>query len=149
MNVPKSEIPVQLVAGFVYPDTGKRVIAVRVEKAQVDILREHTGTVRVHKVVHAQTGTAVQEGFREVAETTRAPVNQVVETVEAPRNSGDVLVIPVYEERLVRQLVLVEEMHVHRRREFLENTLPMPLQREEAMVERLNPTTRQWVLDDS
>jgi len=149
MNFPKSELPVQAVAGSGYPDTGKLVIPVLVEDAQVDILREHTGTVRVRKVVHEQPGPVVQEGFREVVETTRVAVNQVVHAVEVPRNNGDLLVIPVYEERLVRQLVLVEEIHVRRRRESLENVPPVPLRREEVIVERLDPATRQWVLEDS
>jgi len=149
MNFLKSEIPAQPVAGSGSPDTGKLVIPVLVEDAQVDILRERTGTVRVRKVVHEQTGPVVQEGFREVVETTRVAVNQVVDAVEAPKNSGDLLVIPVYEERLVRQLVLVEEIHVRRRREALENTLSVSLRREEVIVERLDPATRQWVLEDS
>ena len=77
------------------------------------------------------------------------PVNQVVETAETSRTVGDLLVIPVYEERLVRQLVLVEEIHVRRRREPFEHTVAASLRREEVIVERLDPVTRQWVADRS
>jgi stress response protein YsnF len=127
---------------------GERVvIPVLAEQAQVHLQREHTGTVRVRKVVHQVTEPVAAEGFREVVETTRVPVNQVVEAVEASRTLGDLLVIPVYEERFVKQLVLVEEIHVRRRREAFEHTVATSLRREEVIVERLDPATGQWVAD--
>jgi len=123
------------------------VIPVLAEQAQVNLQRERTGTVRVRKVVHQVTEPVAATGYREIAETTRVPVNQVVEAVEAPRTLGDLLVIPVYEERLVRQLVLVEEIHVRRRRESFEHTVATSLRREEVIVERLDPATHEWVAD--
>ena len=125
----------------------KLIIPVLSEEAQVHVQREHTGTVRVRKVIHQQTEPVSAGGYREVVETTRVPVNQVVEAVEPPKNLGELLVIPVYEERLVRQLVLVEEIHVRRRREPFEHTAATSLRREEVIVERLDPATRQWVPD--
>ena len=128
---------------------GRLVIPVLSEQAQVQVQREHTGTVRVRKVVHEVTEPVAAQGYREVVETTRVPVNQVVQTTEAPRTVDDLLVIPVYEERLVRQLVLIEEIHVRRRREAFEHTVATSLRREEVIVERLDPLTRQWVADRS
>lgn len=124
---------------------GRLVIPVLAEQAQVNVQREHTGTVRVRKVVHQVTEPVATQGYREVVETTRVPVNQVVEAVEAPRSLDDLLVIPVYEERLVTQLVLVEEIHVRRRRETFEHTVATALRREEVIVERLDLATQQWV----
>ena len=123
------------------------VIPVLAEQAQVHLQRERTGTVRVRKVVHQVSEPVAAQGYREVVETTRVLVNQVVEAVEAPRTLGELLVIPVYEERLVRQLVLVEEIHVRRRRESFEYTASIALRREEVVVERLDPATGQWVAD--
>jgi len=128
-------------------DGERIVIPVLAEQAQVNLQRERTGTVRVRKVVHQVTEPVAATGYREIAETTRVPVNQVVEAVEAPRTLGDLLVIPVYEERLVRQLVLVEEIHVRRRRESFEHTVATSLRREEVIVERLDPATHEWVAD--
>jgi stress response protein YsnF len=128
-------------------DSERLVIPVLAETAQVHLLREHTGTVRVRKVVHETLEPVVAHGYREVVETTRLPVNQVVEAPQASRTVDDVLVIPVYEERLVRQLVLVEEIHVRRRREPFEHTVATALRREEVIVERLNPHTQEWVAD--
>ena len=130
--------------------SGERlVIPVLAEQAQIHLQRERTGTVRVRKVVHQATQPVAAQGYREVVETTRVPVNQVVEAAEAPRTLGDLLVIPVYEERLVKQLVLVEEIHVRRRREPFEHTVATSLRREEVIVERLDPATGQWVADRS
>jgi stress response protein YsnF len=125
----------------------KLVIPVLREEAQVDTVLEHTGTVRIRKVVHQASEPVSTTGYREVVETTRVPVNLVVDEVEAPRDLGELLVIPVYEERMVRQLVLVEEIHVRRLRESFEHTVATPLLREEVIVERLDPATRQWVAD--
>lgn len=121
------------------------IIPVLREQAQVDTVVEHTGTVRVRKVVHEDTAPVTAQGYREVIETTRVPVNQIVNAAEAPRDLGDLLVIPVYEERLVKQLVLLEELHIRRRREEFDHTAATSLRREEVIVERLDPATRQWV----
>ena len=123
------------------------IIPVLAEQMQVDVQREITGTVRVRKLVHEESAPVSTDGFRELVEMTRVPVNQVVETAESSREVGDMLVIPVYEERLVKQLVLVEEIHVRRRREAFENTASVVLRREEVVVERLNRATGQWAVD--
>ena len=126
-------------------DVQSVVIPVLAEQVQVDTVREHTGTVRVRKLVHQASEPVSTEGYREVVETTRVPINRTVQTVQPPWQQGDVLVIPVYEERLVRQLVLREELHVQRRREPCQDSASVPLRREEVIVERLDPQTRQWV----
>ena len=123
------------------------IVPVLAEQIQVDVQREITGTVRVRKLVHEESAPVSTDGFRELVEMTRVPVNQVVETAESSREVGDMLVIPVYEERLVKQLVLVEEIHVRRRREAFENTASVVLRREEVVVERLNRATGQWAVD--
>ena len=123
------------------------VIPVLVEQAQVNVHREHTGTVRVRKLVHEESAPVRSEGFRELVETTRVPVNRVVEATESSKTVDDLLVIPVYEERFIKQLVLVEEIHVRRRRESFEHNASVALRREEVVVERLDPATGQWVAD--
>jgi stress response protein YsnF len=119
------------------------VIPVLGEQAQVHAVREHTGTVRVRKVVHEACEPVGAPGYREVVETVRVAVNRVVPAVRAPWQEGGALVVPVYEERLVHQLVLLEEIHVRRRREPLHTDAVV--RREEAIVERLDPQTRQWI----
>ena len=121
------------------------VIPVMNEEAVVHKLQEHTGTLRVRKVIHRVNEPVSAEGYREVIETTHVPINQVVQAVEAPREEGNKLVIPVYEERFIKQLVLLEEIHVTRQRVASEHSTSTSLRREEVIVERLDPETRQWV----
>ena len=109
--------------------------------------REITGTVRVRKLVHEESTLVSTDGFRDLVGMTRVLVNQVVETAELSRKVGDMLVIPVYEERAAKQLVLVEEIHERRRREAFENTASVALRREEVVVERLYRATGQWIAD--
>ncbi len=125
--------------------SGERyVIPVLSERLQVDKVLEHTGTVRLRKVTHEVVEAVDAPGYRETVETTRVPVNEVVQAVKAPWQQGESLVIPVYEERLVRQLVLLEELHVVRRREAIVDNATASLRREEVIVERLDPATGQW-----
>ena len=141
MNSFDSRSPSVLPAGM------QLTIPVLAEQAQVQMHSERTGTVRVRKLVHQESLPAHSEGFREVVEITRVPVNQVVEAAESSRAVGELLVIPVYEERFVRQLVLVEEIQVRRRRETFEDTASAGLRREEVVVERQNPATGEWIAD--
>ena len=129
------------------PSGEQLVIPVLVEQAQVNVHREHIGTVRVRKLVYEESAPVRSEGFRELVETTRVPVNRVVEATESSKTVDDLLVIPVYEERFIKQLVLVEEIHVRRRRESFEHNASVALRREEVVVERLDPATGQWVAD--
>ena len=129
------------------PSGEQLAVPVLVEQAQVQVQREITGKVRVRKLVHEESVPVSSEGFRELVETTRVPVNQVVEATESSKTLGDLLVIPVYEERFIKQLVLVEEIHVRRRRESFEHIASIVLRREEVVVERLDPATGQWVAD--
>lgn len=132
---------------LVLPAGAQLTIPVLAEQAEVQVHSERTGTVRVRKLVHQESLPAHSEGFREVVEITRVPVNQVVEAAESSRTVGELLVIPVYEERFVRQLVMVEEIQVRRRREAFEHTASVALRREEVVVERQDPATGEWVAD--
>ena len=79
---------------------------------------------------------------RERIETTRVAVNRVVDVLPTTREVDGVTIIPVVEERLrlVRELVLVEEIHMQRVRsdEPFEQTATRRVMR--AVVER-DPVT--------
>ncbi|MDQ3058855.1 MAG: YsnF/AvaK domain-containing protein [Pseudomonadota bacterium] len=148
MNISSPGNPLQAESAPANDGAGQTlVIPVISEEVQVRTVPEHTGTVRVRKVVHEVSAPASAPGYREVVETLRVPRNQVVPAVQPPRQEGDVLVIPVYEERLVQQLVLLEEIHVTRRREPLPGSTDasVGLRREEVIVERLDPQSGQWL----
>ena len=65
------------------------------------------------------------------------------------RHEGDVMVVPVVQERLVTrtELVLVEEIRLTRRREVTQAEAKVVLRREHVVVERFDPDTDQWVAD--
>jgi uncharacterized protein (TIGR02271 family) len=64
---------------------------------------------------------------REQVEVRRVPVNQEVDAVPNVREEGDVIIVPVVEERavLVKRLVLVEELHILRK--VLQETIEVPV----------------------
>ena len=76
---------------------------------------------------------------RETVEVDRVAVGRYVDGPEAPRQEGDTLVVPVFEEVLVveKRLVLKEEIRITRRR-VSETAAPqrVTLRSEEIVVER-------------
>lgn len=68
----------------------------------------------------------------------RRPIGREVPECRAPWHDGDVLVIPVYEQRLVTRtvVVLVEEVRVRTRRERRHGVVAVDLRRDVAQVER-------------
>ncbi len=124
--------------------TTQVVIPVVAETLEIEQVAVQTGTVRVRKVVHQEAAAVELSEMHEAVETTRIPIDRVVDVAIGPHCRGDVLVVPVYEERWTRQLVLVEEVHVTKRRTVEAREEVVPLRREEVVVERFDPSTRQW-----
>jgi uncharacterized protein (TIGR02271 family) len=124
----------------------ERVIPVVQEEMTVQRREVETGRVRVRKTVsedHVRVNEAITT---EHVITERVPIGEVVSEAPATRHEGDVLVIPVVEERLVvrRELVLVEEIRLTRRRDARPSVQDVTLRRENVVVERLDPATQQW-----
>lgn len=69
----------------------------------------------------------------------RVEVRRLVDRPEAPREVGDTLIVPVYEEVVVveKRLLLREELHVTRVRHERHERRPFVLRREDAEVERI------------
>ena len=76
------------------------------------------GEVRLHKEVEEVPRRLEVEASREEVVVEHVPVGRVVGEREGPREDGDVLVVPVYEEQLVvvKRLVLREELRIRRER---------------------------------
>ena len=68
-------------------------------------------------------------------------INRVVEAPAPPREEGDVLVVPVYEEVVTvqRHWVLKEEIRLRRREVQTRHREQVTLRREQASVERSSP----------
>jgi uncharacterized protein (TIGR02271 family) len=112
-----------------------------VEEELVARTREvKTGTVRVTKKIEQVRKVVTAPAVRDVLQVRRVPVGRVVESIPSMREEGDVLVIPVVEEELIiqKRLVLKEEIHIKRRRRRTSISKEVTLDREHAVVEKLD-----------
>lgn len=118
-------------------------IPVARERATVRHETRETGRVRIVKQVHEEEETIEAPLREEAVSVERVPVGRVVETAPATRQEGDVLVIPVVEERLVvtKELVLKEEIRVTRQQHERSEAQQVTLRREEVRVEREGPSS--------
>lgn len=126
-------------------------LVIPVIEERLDVHREpvDTGrTLRLRKQVEEVQSDVRVPVATEVVDVQRVPVGRVVDEPPAVRHEGDVIVVPVVEERLVtrKELVLVEEIRLTRRREMTETEVePVLLRRERVVAERFDPDTGQWV----
>lgn len=105
--------------------------------------------VRVRKQVEEQLVRAELALARELVEVERVPVGRVIDTAPPVRQEGDVTVVPVVAERLVsrKELVLVEEIRLTRRREQSTSQEDFTVRRERVVVERFDPAAGQWLAE--
>jgi uncharacterized protein (TIGR02271 family) len=131
------------------PSTGSRDGVLPVTEEQLDVGRRtvETGAVRVRKRVQEVTGQLTEPLISEFVETQRVPVGRVLQEPVGIRQEGEVTIVPVVEERLVlrKELVLVEEIRLTRRREEHNATEQVTLRRESVVIERFDPETQQWL----
>ena len=122
-----------------------RVIPVIAETLEVG-RRELQGAVRIRKVVQENPIT-VDETLRDERITVeRVAIGRRLDGPVGVRHEGDVMVIPVVEERLVveKRLVLVEEIRVRRESVTRREPQHVTLRQEQILVERLDPRTQTW-----
>jgi len=76
--------------------------------------------------------------LQETVEIERVPVERYVDGPVAPWQDGDVLVIPLVEERLVveKRLVIREELRIRRRRQETHEPRKVVLRKEDVQIER-------------
>ena len=116
------------------------VVPVLKEELEVHKERRKIGTVRVSKTVRELEEVVNESLASETADVQRIPMDLVVDTPPQIRTEGDVTIIPVVKEELIitKQLRVVEELRVTRRRsvdEYRENVM---IRAEEVTVERVN-----------
>ena len=100
------------------------LIPVIEEQLQVGSKRVETGVVRIVKHVTEEVQTVDLPTTREEVTVDRVAVYQYVETPPAVRYEGDVTIIPVLREVVVteKKLLLVEEIHITKRRTTKQET---------------------------
>ena len=121
------------------------VIPVVEERLEVSRERVETGRVRITKSVEAREVVVDDPLKRESVRVEHVPINQVVTgAVPQVREEGDVTVIPILEERVVTrtELVLVEEVRIHREHSEYHNPQRVTLRKEVVAVERFGEDGR-------
>ena len=118
-----------------------RGLVIPVVEERLEVVRERveTGRVRIRKSVEAREVVVNDPLKRETVRVEHVPINQVV-TGDVPqvREEGDVTVIPILEERIVTrtELVLVEEVRIHRDHSEYHDPQRVTLRKEVVAVER-------------
>lgn len=118
-------------------DEQERRIPVVEERAHIE------KRVVERKVLRIRTATKQSEQIladtvrHEEVDIRRVPIDREIDAVPDVREEGDVIVIPVVEERavLVKRLILVEELHVHRNVVQRDVEVPVRLHSTEVFVE--------------
>jgi uncharacterized protein (TIGR02271 family) len=129
----------------VLADDALRVIPVIAETLDVG-RRELHGAVRVRKIVHENPITVDETLRDERVSVERVPIGTAVDGPVGIRYEGDVMVVPIVEERLVveKRLVLTEEIRIRREVGVRREPQRVTLRQEQVFVERLDPKTREW-----
>jgi len=130
-------------------DQEAQVIPVIEEHLEVSRRTVETGgAVRVRKQVDEVPVEIAEPMALNRVEVERVPVGRIIAEPIGVRQEGDVTIIPVVEERLVRAWVLVEEIRLTRREETVQAQETFTLKRDRVVVERLDPATQQWLPED-
>ena len=124
----------------------KQSVVIPVVREEVSTARHvvETGVVRVRKVVREHVESVDEPMLHDEVDVEHVTINRVVDAPQAPREEGDVLIIPIYEEVVTvhRQWVLKEEVRLRRREVQTRHREEVVLREEQALVERQAPTAR-------
>jgi len=116
------------------------VVPVIAEELDVDKRQVRTGGVRVHKLIHAHDEVVSMPLTRDHVDVRRVVIGRDVDAPLPIRREGDTLIVPVVEEVLIveKRWRLKEELHVTRRTITEQHEETVTLQREEAVIQRLD-----------
>ena len=116
----------------------ENTIPVIEEKVNIDVQTVETGKVRVSKQVHEEDVTVDVPFVYEDVDVQRVAKNLSVEKPPEVRYEGDTMIIPVIKEEVViqKRLVLVEELHITKRRVEEHHPQQVTLKKEEIKIDR-------------
>jgi uncharacterized protein (TIGR02271 family) len=120
--------------------SGEHVAAIPLVEERVSITKREveSGRVRVHVSVEEREETVTQQVSRDDVEVEHIAKNQRISEMPSVRLEGNTTIVPVVEEMLVveKVLVLVEEVHIRRRVTSETVEIPVTVKTERARVER-------------
>lgn len=119
-------------------DDQKITVPIIEEVATVSKRTVESGHVRVRTVVEESTHDVAAQLAREDIQIERRVVEREVSAAPAPYHEGDLLIIPIVEERAIveTRLFVIEEVVVRRVARFEDVQVPTTLRKMRAVVER-------------
>lgn len=117
------------------------------DKATIPVVKEHlvidslttvTGEVEVRKEVDTQVVTVPLNSRKIIYREERHPINRVIDRIPEPRYEGENLIIPVVkeEEVVIKQLTLVEEVHLIKEEATTQTDEEVTLHSERVIINR-------------
>ncbi|MCY7350676.1 MAG: YsnF/AvaK domain-containing protein [Cytophagaceae bacterium] len=118
--------------------TTANLVTIPVIEERVVVGKEvvETGTVRITKRVSTHDETIDVPLTHQEVRVERVAVNQYVDAPPEVRHEGDVMIIPVLREVMVKRFLIVEELHVRKHYVKTQATQSVTLRKEEVLVER-------------
>jgi uncharacterized protein (TIGR02271 family) len=97
-----------------------------------------TGKVRISKKVLEENKRVEVSSFSEEIDVEHVEMNKYIDKTPEIRYEGDKMIIPVVKEVVVieKRLLLVEELHVNKRKVETKVQQEIPIKREEVHIER-------------
>ncbi|MCC9167573.1 YsnF/AvaK domain-containing protein [Pontibacter harenae] len=120
------------------------VIPIIEEQIRVDTRVVESGSVNIRKNVHEEEVTVNLPIINEEIDVERVAINEFVDSAPAPvRYEGDKIIIPVLKEVsvVVKKLMLVEELHVTKRKVETHTSQQVKLRKEEVNISRADGNT--------
>ncbi|HET9448202.1 MAG TPA: DUF2382 domain-containing protein [Steroidobacteraceae bacterium] len=119
-------------------DPGESRIPIVEERARIEKQLVPTGRVSISSKVEERLEVLREELVAQTVSVERVTVNREVDVPPDVRSEGDVLIIPVIEQRLVveKRWVVTEELHVRRRERVEAVEIPVELRSTRVSVER-------------
>lgn len=116
----------------------EKIIPVIEEKVKVDKKIVEKGKVHVSKQVHEEEVTVDEPFIYEEVDVKRVAMNISLDKKPEVRYEGDTMIIPVVKEEVVvqKRLVLVEELHITKRKVEEHHPQQVTLRKEDVRVER-------------
>jgi stress response protein YsnF len=120
----------------------REIIPVIEERAVVSKRKKLAEGVRVKTVVHEAQEVIDEPLATEDIEVERTPLDRWVDAPVPVRHDGDTTIVTLVEEVVVveKRLRATEEIRITKRRSIRHEPQQVTLRREEAVVERLQPT---------
>lgn len=106
------------------------------ERVEINKLEVETDRIRVRTVVDEHVELVDQVLRTGRLEVDHIPADREITEAPAPRQDGDTLIVSIVEERLVKRLFLVEEVHVTQSSHAEAVSIPVSLRRMRAVVEQ-------------